>query len=291
MTTCRLLPLIIATLLLCCQPDARAFERTSPTEPVLLNLSLGLGFEYETGDYGTDDTIETWRVPLVIEWAPHERVLFSLEIPYVHQDRTGETVLIGGTPTPTRQRRSGRMSGSSEMVQVGEPTDGVVESTDSEGGLGDLTVDAAFTLLRDEGKTPRLLALLYAKLPTADEEKGLGTGEFDWGGGLGAGKRFGAWSGYAELLYIQPGSSELYDPDPYWEWLASISFRLKESLRPGLAISGGSAPFDGADSPLEVKARLTGLAGEHASYSLYLARGLSDASPDWGMGIFGYLDF
>ena len=161
----------------------------------------------------------------------------------------------------------------------------------AESGLGDITLDAAITLIKAEKRSPRLLALLYSKLPTADEDKGLGTGEFDWGAGLGIGNRFDNWSIYGEILAIQPGTSETYDPDNYLEWLLSLSYRIKAGLRPGISLSGGTAAFDGVDDPLEFKARLSGISGDNSSYSLYLARGLSDASPDWGFGIFGYLDF
>lgn len=158
--------------------------------------------------------------------------MLALEVPYLYQSRTGATVLVGGTPTPVR--RGSGMSGTGGMPVTG--------SESSVNGLGDITLTASLTLLKERETSPRLLAHLYAKLPTADEQQGLGTGEFDWGGGLGIGKRFGDWSAYAEALYIEPGTSELYAPDGYWEWLASLIYRASATLRPGLSISGGSPP-------------------------------------------------
>jgi len=275
MTRTLLIWALLAALLCSFAPSARAISELDLLEPETLNLSLGTGFEFETGDYGTDRTIDIWRVPLLIEWAPVERLALSLEIPYLHQSNTGTTVLLGGMP-----RRRNRLAGS-----------GGSTTTSSQSGLGDVTLDASLTLLQEGAQTPRLLGLVYAKLPTADEDKGLGTGEFDFGGGLGLGKKFGLWSAYGEAQYILPGTSSTFDPDRYWEWLAALSYRTGSALRPGISLSGGTSPFAGADDPLEVKARLGGLGGEHSSYSIYLSRGLSDASPDWGLGIFGYLDF
>ena len=157
--------------------------------------------------------------------------------------------------------------------------------------MGDITLDAALTLLTGNERAPRLNALLYAKLPTGDKNDGLGTGEADWGGGLGIRQKYAAWAVYAEALAIRPGTSTSYDPETYWDWLLSVSYRIRPSLQPGISLAGGTAPFAGGDDPLEIKARLSGLSGEHTSYSLYLARGLSDASPDWSLGIIGYLDF
>jgi len=281
MTLPQLIPVLLTTYLLALPTCGFATSLIDQSEPTPLNLSLGLGLQFESGDYGTGDTLEAWKVPLLVEWAPQERLLLALEIPFLYQSRTGATVLVGGTPTPVR-RGSGMMSGTGSTSVSG--------SDSSVSGLGDITLTASFTLLREQEATPRILAHLYAKLPTADEQEGLGTGEFDWGGGLGIGKRFGDWSTYAEALYIEPGTSELYAPDGYWEWLASLSYRATAHLRPGLSISGGTAPFAGTEDPLELKARLTGLSGELTSYSLYVVRGLSDASPDWGLGCSIYFD-
>jgi len=209
----------------------------------------------------------------------------TLQVPYIYQSRTDATILIRGTPTPIH--RGSRTMGGSEST---DPT-ATVGSSSAENGLGDISLSASFTLLEETEMTPRILIQLYAKLPSTDEQKGLGTGEFGWGGGLGAGKEFGPWAGYAEALYILPGSSEVYLLDPCWEWLVSLSYRNGSGPRPGLALSGRSAPFEGTEDPLELKLRFSGPIGEQASYSYYVVRGLSEASPDWGIGIFGYLDF
>ncbi|HKI51567.1 MAG TPA: transporter [Geothermobacteraceae bacterium] len=281
MPLARFVSVLLAALFITLPTCGFATSLIDQSEPAPLNLSLGLGMQFEAGDYGTSDTVEIWKVPLLVEWAPQERLMLALEIPYLYQSRTGATVLVGGTPTPVR-RGTGSMAGTGGMSVVG--------SESSVSGLGDITLTASLTLLKDQEAMPRILAHLYAKLPTADEQEGLGTGEFDWGGGLGLGKRFGDWSSYAEALYIEPGTSELYAPDGYWEWLASLSYRTTANLRPGLSISGGTAPFAGTEGPLELKARLTGLSGELTSYSFYVVRGLSDASPDWGLGCSIYFD-
>ncbi|MDT8419432.1 MAG: transporter [Desulfuromonadales bacterium] len=276
--------LFIVCLCLAAQGWAASDEKQ--LEPEYLNLSIGTGLTYESGDYGTGSTSELLRVPLIVEWSPSERFGFALEIPFLRLDFTAETVLIGGTPTPTGSRK-GQMHGSDSM---GTETMSTVETSHSESGLGDITLDTYLTLLKGSPQHPQLTGLLYAKLPTGDEKRGLGSGEFDWGVGMGVRKRFAELSFYAEAMRVVPGTSTNYDPDSYWDWLLSLSYRVRSNLRPGMSLSGGTAPFDGADNPLEVKLKLSGLSGKRTSYNLYLSRGLSDASPDWGFGIFGYLD-
>lgn len=276
-----------AGLCLTLAPHAHAVSDYELMKLDVLKFSIGAGFEFESGDYGSNETVDTWRIPVLLEWFPHDRFSLSVEVPYVHQSRTGETVLLGSTPVPTDFGSDRAKMNGTETTEISATT---TESTSSESGLGDITLDASFVLLRETEQTPRLLALLYAKLPTADEDKGLGTGEFDWGGGLGIGRKFGSWSTYAEALYIEPGTSNLYDPGAYLEWLAALTYRTGD-LFPGISLSGGTAPFDEADDPLEVKFRLGALTGESSSLSLYVSRGLSDGSPEWAAGLFGYLDF
>lgn len=277
----RFYPVVLVVVLLLSPVLTLAATTIQSQDHQILNLSFGTGIEFETGDYGTGTTTDLWKIPLLIQWAPNPVFSLSAEIPFVSQTTTGETVLLGGVPTP----RGGRMGGMSGT------TSSTLTSKHTESGLGDIKLNAGLTLLQESDDLPRVLGLLYAKLPTADENKGLGTGEFDWGGGLGLGRHFGDWSTYVDAIYIDPGTSSLYNPDPYWEWQASLSYRLSDTLRPGLALTGGTAPFAGQDDPLKIQARLNGLTGEHSSFGLYLARGLSNGSPDWGFGLFGYLDY
>lgn len=281
MNVIRLNVFVLLLLLFCSLPVAEATERPSLMPEEMLNLSLGLGLEYETGDYGTDTTIDTWRIPLIIEWAPSSRFGLSMEIPFLRQSATGETVIIGGVQMP---RRRGESTGDTTSTRI-------IRSSESESGLGDISLDMTIGLLRTDDRSMRLLGLLYAKLPTADEEKGLGTGEFDWGTGLGISKRTGPWSLYGEVLAVQPGDSESYDPDNYLDWLFSLSYRVRPALQAGFSLIGGTSAFPGVDDPLEVKIRLSGFGEDRGSYSLYLGRGLSDSSPDWSLGITGFLDF
>ncbi len=266
---------LFSTLALAQDLPARA-----PAE--LIGVSVGTGFKFESGQYGTNHTSESWRIPLLIQWAPNNRWGLSLEIPYVHLNNAENTILLGGRSSPMGQGK-GRMDGSGNV--------NTSSSDNAEKGLGDTTLYADLTLVSEADYSPRILGLLYGKLPTGDKQKGLGTGEFDWGAGLGMSKTWGAWSSYTEALYILPGTSQTYDPAAYWEWMTSLSYRAGSKLRPSLALNGGTAAFPDNDTPLEIKAGLSILTGSHHSVSLSIIRGLSDASPEWSGGLFVFFDY
>jgi len=258
---------------------ALARDEKTASVSALHGVSIGLGAEFETGDYGGEKTLDTWRIPLLIDWAPTAWLGLSLEIPYLSQTSNSEAIFVGGRLMP---RRGGTMGMTTTLAQA---------ETRTKSGLGDIILDIDLRLLAETDGRPGLGALFYAKAPTADETRGLGTGEFDWGTGLRARKILGDWALRAKALYVQPGTSVLYEPDPYWDWSTALTYLGNLSLRPGIGLSGGTAAFVDEKDPLELNARL-GFAGSgRTSISIYLGHGLSDASPDWSGGIFCFFDF
>jgi len=248
-------------------------------------LSIGTGFEYATGDYGTDETIDSVRVPLILDYYS-ERFDLQVEIPWIYQSG-GTTVTMGGMRFPTD-------GGGDHQGRHGSGMDSSNDSSDlseSHSGLGDITLTGGLVLLDESDRFPLVRLLGYLKVPTADDEKGLGTGEFDFGAGLGLAKWLGNWTTYLEGMYVLPGSSSTYDPDNYWNFLASASYRLTDALRPGVSLSGGTAAFDGASAPLEFRVKISYWTQGNASFGAYLAKGLSNGSPDFGTGIFGFFNF
>ncbi len=268
-------------LFACFLGGSHALARDTKTASLsaLNGVSVGIGAEFETGDYGGEATFDTLRLPLLIDWVPTAWLGLSLEIPYLSQTTSNETVSVGGRLMP---RRRGTAVVATNTLQT---------ETRTESGLGDISLDVDLRLLPETDDRPGLGALLYAKAPTADDTKGLGTGEFDWGVGLRTGKIVGDWSLRAKALYVQPGTSTLYEPDPYWDWSAGLTYLGSLSLRPGVGLSGGTAAFDGEEDPLEIGAQLGILGSGRTSLSLTLAHGLSDASPEWSGGIFCFFDF
>ncbi len=251
-------------------------------------FSVGLGFDYATGDYGTDETTDSYSIPLIVDYYPTDRLDLEVQIPYLYQS-SSSTVTMGGMrfPVDGGSAAAGAAGGGGGMPGNRRS----VDVTDSQSGLGDITLTAGYSLIEEGERNPLVRPILYAKLPTADEEKGLGTGEFDFGGGLGLAKWFGNWSTYLEGMYVLPGSSAEFDPDNYWTYQLSTSYQLTERLRPGIALSGATAAFDGAPDALEATLKLNYWTSDRVSFGGYLLKGLSNGSPDYGAGIFAFLSF
>ena len=116
-------------------------------------LTLGAGLHYSSGDYGTGSTT---RITALAATARYETGpwIYRATLPYLRID--GESAVIPG---------------------VGAVRGGSTRRTAS--GLGDLVLGATYEAYYDPASTLGLDLTGKLKLATADEAKGLGTGEHD----------------------------------------------------------------------------------------------------------------
>lgn len=254
-----------------------------------INLSAGIGFEFATGKYGTDQTTDSFSIPLTIRYDPSEQIELELIVPYIYQSN-GST-----TSTGMFRFRNGRNGvAANGSVTNGQGRSGGAQNSDpsrSESGVGDTSLKLGYVVW-PEGKTnPRLKPLLYAQFPTADEDKGLGTGKFSGGAGLEIAKWFGDWYLYGEGIYIFQEKSAEFALKDYFSYEAGLAYQMTDRFRPSLLVMGATAPSDFSSAIAEVRLktgfRLTGRAGLEA----YLATGLTSQSPDFGAGVAVFYEF
>lgn len=249
--------------------------------PAESQWNLGLGIDFATGDYGTDTTTDSLRVPLSIGYAPTRRLDLELVIPYLYQS-SSTTTLSGGVRFPTDRQGGRRRTTDTEPPEEGITT---TEESESRDGLGDLTLTAGYVLLPEGDRLPALRPLLYLKFPTADEDEGLGTGEFDIGAGVGAVKWFGRWYTFAEGRYIWQGSNAELGLEDYATLEGETGYRLSANFFPAVALWWSSPPANG--SPDLADLRLKGIYSGETGVSIegYLGTGLSEASADLLAGL------
>lgn len=239
-------------------------------------FAVGLGLNYATGDYGTDTTTDSLRVPLTIDYFPNDRVDFELVIPYLYQSNSN-TLLAGGMRYPFEQHMGRRQTS--------------FDTSDSVSGLGDVTLTTGYLLLKGNETRPSVRPLLYLKFPTADEDEGLGTGEFDIGAGVGISRWFGRCYTFAEGRYIFQGSNSDLGLKDYATLEGETGYRLTERFLPTISLWWSTPPADDASDLVE--ARLNGRywATDDISLEGYLGTGLSSASADFGAGLTVFYSF
>lgn len=237
-----------------------------------LNWKFGSSLQYESGDFGTGTRSNSVYIPFTLkrfmgDWNA------SVTLPYLSQTSNGQVRNVGGTPVKT-----GRGRGTA------------VTTTHS--GVGDLVLRGGYDFLREDPEPFDLSASVKVKVPTADRDKGLGTGEFDEGVGLEFGKVIVPnWTFLADLYYTVIGDP----PGTDFENQAAVDFgfahRLQEDWTVTVLFEGSNALVAGEPGPRDLRAVLDYDLGEQSLLFGGLMVGLSDGSPDFGFSLGGSYRF
>ena len=233
--------------------------------------SLGLGFDFASGDYGTDTTTHSVQVPLTVDYFASDRLDFELVIPYLYQNNSN-TIAAGGMRFST-DRESG-----SGMTPSG------VNASSSQSGLGDTTLTAGYLLQKESASLPAIRPLLYLKFPTGDEDKGLGTGEFDLGAGVGVSKWFGPWFTFAEGRYISQGSNSDLGLKDYATLEGEVGYRVNNRFLPSFDLWYSTAPADDSSDQLEARLKGKYWVSDTVSLDGYVGKGLTSQTANFTVG-------
>ncbi len=222
-----------------------------------------LGSDFSSGDYGGDpvDTDITF-LPFSVSYATgkwnYKATLSWLEI-------DGPGNVIGG-------------GGDGIIIDNGNTT------STTESGLGDIWLGASYDL----DMVPRDWFYLNVggklKLPTADEDKRLGTGEIDYSLVADAYKPMGRYTPFVTLTYKIKGDPPEGDLDNVFALSAGSDYRWDELNNFGASLDYQQSATD-SDDALELFGYFNRRLSQQTSVMLYGYTGLMDGSPDYGLGM------
>ncbi|MGY6519015.1 MAG: transporter [Lysobacteraceae bacterium] len=239
---------------------------------------LGAGVNYSTGDYGSDITTEIISVPVTARY-DHGDWSFRASLPWI--SISGDPNVLPGTGPVNNLNPIGR----GRPLLPGPPGGGggdVGEASGSASGIGDLTLRAVYAV-PTAGAVGVDLSL-FAKIATADEAKGLGTGENDYGLAVDLHGQVGTTTLFGGLSYTSLGDSDFIDTDDVFGANLGAAWALGAGQL-GVVYDWRQA----ASSRFNDRSELTGFYSvrqrDGSQWQFYLLRGLSDGSPEWGGGI------
>lgn len=225
-------------------------------------FTLSTGIDFTSGTYSGDVDIEDTYIPLTAT-ADYGHIAFRLTVPYLSISAPEGTIFPpGGEPLP----------GSGALT--------------TESGLGDIIGSVTFY---DVIRSQRLgLAMdLTGKISfgTADEDKGLGTGESDYSVQADFYKfldDFTLLSSVGYRFYGDPAELDLNDV-----FMASLgaSYRFTSNVNGGLYFDFRESSIDGNDSIQELSVFVSRRVSENWRLHLYGLTGFTDSSPDWAGGV------
>jgi len=217
---------------------------------------------YRSGDFGLSAGTRILALPVTFT-VISDRQEFRVSVPYLYVTSDDPVTLVGNQVI----KRNGVRGGT-------------------ESGPGDVVAEEEHYLLAGGGARPWLSILLAVKLPTADEEKGLGTGRPDAGAGLGLIQPLGSrWHLLGDAQYSVLGDPRNIDlRNTLW-----LSVGLQRRVARG---ASASLSYERRDSVLPNHPALSKIA---LVYDQGLARrvnlraavsiGLSDTTEDYGLGV------
>lgn len=225
--------------------------------------SLSSGFDYSSGDYGLSEDTRMLAVPLTATYRS-DTWTFRASLPYL------------------------RVSGPAYVVPELGGVGGVRPVSTTESGVGDLILSASYALPFREG-SPAFDLSAKVKLGTADDAKGLGTGESDFYAQADVYQVFGDFAPFGTLGYRVLGDPAGFDLKDGLFAAAGVSYRWSEPTRIGGVFDWRQRTVDGGDAAFEFTAFVTHRFDDRWRLQVYVVKGFTDASPDAGIGtVVGY---
>lgn len=235
-------------------------------------LNLGIGADYSSGEYGTDTTTTIFSVPVTAKYTAGNWT-WKASLPWMRVDGDPNIVPGLGSVANTNPIGRGRRGG---ILDPQQPTSGTAS------GIGDLRLAASYAL--ETGGPLGVDLSANVKVATADEDKGLGTGANDYGVAVDLYRDFNGTLLFGGAGYTLLGDSDYIDVD------SVLNANLGAAWKAGSANLGAmydwrEAASNGADDRSELTGFVAFPTGARGKLQLYAVKGLSDGSPDWGVGL------
>lgn len=218
----------------------------------------GFFFSYITGDYGEAETTDIYYTALGVK-RYFDKGDVTVTVPYV--DISNGATFVGGVVEPV-----GPIGGGGS-------------------GLGDIILKGRYYAVEQDGPLPYIDLVGSLKIPTADEDKGLGTGEVDFTCMAEFARRLDTegWIVLAEVGYTFVGEPPGVDADNRWLYSAGLAYEVDPKMTLSGYLDGRTAIFEGNDDPLSIL-----LIGEYKfrpdlRFDTLLEVGLNDGAPDFGI--------
>ena len=249
-----------------CLPFAVALAAAPAVGAAEPAAELSTSAEYQTGDYGTGEEIETLTLRNTVRIQSGRFQAYG-SLPWHRVEGPGNVVAGGGG-----------LLGLPILTDPQQPAGRTVRD-----GIGDLRVGAGYTL--DAPGEVGFTMSGEVKLPTASQARGLGTGEMDVTVGAEAARRFGTVTPFVGVSYTLPGDPEGHDLRSSLAARGGVAVDLAPGLRGHVSYgqARGLSPYIENERMLStgLEARLS----RRFSLGVSGGAGLTEGSPDVGAAV------
>ena len=233
------------------------------------DFSMGTGFDYSSGTYGTSTTTDITSIP-VYGMYTIDRWTLKLTVPYIRI--SGSTNVIPGF---------GKL-GNSNPNKRGNQANSTTSTTAQ--GLGDIVAAASYNAYYDEASALGVDLTGKIKFGTADANQGLGTGENDYSGEVDVYKSYGKITAFGGIGYNLLGSSQYIQLNNVFNVTLGGSYKIDERNTASLSYNAEQQVSDTGYPQRTLVANLVHNINKQWNAQAYALAGFSYGSPDWGTG-------
>ncbi len=254
---------------------------------------LSVAYYLSSGDYGLDTNTDTKYVPVSLDYY-HGPWSFNLTVPYVRISGFGTVTMGPSGPIQVSHTPGGGMfgvagAGFSPMGSRGTTAATTTTTTTltkvTESGIGDVSAAVGYSFLPIAADGLIIEVNGRVKFPTADEKKGLGTGESDYSAQVYLSKPFGALTPFVTAGYTITGDSDRIDYNNVFYSSIGAAYSLTDAVSVKASYDYRQKATDDADDAEEASIFLSWRMNDTWSATFSGSTGFTDASPDWSGGL------
>lgn len=236
-------------------------------------ITLGSMPAFFSGTYGTGKTIDIFYIPTYIEYR-NDRLRLKLTVPYES---------VTGLP------QGASLTGATVSSRGGQT------ATRSASGLGDTWLEGRYTVLKGHDLLPSLTPYAKIKFATASHAAGLGSGRNDYEIGLGLDDRAGDYAfPFAHVGYRfvgKPAGLALRNIATYDVGVSYVLPHARSNIVTAM-FSGSQSEEKGYAGPADaIVAWNYNVTAAGTGIQLYVDKGLTNGSADYGVGLGGQIVF
>lgn len=247
---------------------------------------VSAAMNYSSGSYGTDSRTNILYAPMTVRRIFRDGDI-SLTIPFVSISGKGAARLVGGVPTRTSSSATASPVGTLASGAGGGKRPGAspLSSRTTDSGLGDIIVRGRYYLIEESSFMPLVAITGRVKVPTADADRGLGTGEFDEGAGVELTKRVAdRWLTYLSGGYTFIGDAPDTNFNNQWWYDVGIGYDVTDNFHISVFYEEYRALVDTVNNARDLLALANYAVDDTVHLTGSLLVGLSNGAPNYGFG-------
>lgn len=244
-------------------------------------LRMELGVDYTTGTYGGDLSTDIFAVPFSVAYE-YKSMAFKATLPWLQVSGPGN-VIPGLTPIVQDRRRGASKPEDFGDDSVPAGTD-TVTTTTTNSGIGDLVLTGTYNAI-DNPDGWRVALTGRVKVPTADANKNLGTGETDYAALVGVQRVMGRVSPFLTIGYRWLGDTATMDYRNQPFAVVGIAYIVSDVIDVDAAFYSSAPAVEGLSAAADASVGISYSMTRNLRLNAYVLRGFTDGSPDWGGGI------